>query len=184
MRPGGNLKRLFDADASVPVTSLIDITFLLLVFFLLTMKFRDPEGRLAALLPPERGLARGGAPAVDEDLVLVLASADVPPGAVAASRVRFGRGRPSETLGTLAVGDDDAVVSDPADALVSLVPWLEGVRRRAPSVRVRLDADASVPHAVVVAVLDAAAAAGIPDVAFGGVRRGFAAEVLSGGTPK
>jgi biopolymer transport protein ExbD len=87
-------------------------------------------------------------------------------------------------LAFLATGADGALVSEPPDALAALVPWLEGVRRRAPSVRVRLDVDAGVSHAVVVAVLDAVASAGIPDVAFGGVPRGFAAAVLAGAEPK
>jgi biopolymer transport protein ExbD len=39
----------------LPIGSLIDVVFLLLVFFLCTMEFRSLEGKLAAFLPKERG---------------------------------------------------------------------------------------------------------------------------------
>ena len=37
------------------LTSMIDVTFLLLVFFLLTLKFRTFDGKLSAYLPKDQG---------------------------------------------------------------------------------------------------------------------------------
>ena len=42
-----------------PLTSMIDVTFLLLVFFLLTFTFREQEGQIRADLPSRGGHARG-----------------------------------------------------------------------------------------------------------------------------
>ena len=38
-----------------PLTALIDVTFLLLIFFLVTLDFRKLEGRLDSALPKDRG---------------------------------------------------------------------------------------------------------------------------------
>ncbi len=45
--------------AKVPLTPMIDVTFLLLLFFLLTMTFRLPEGMIPGALPP---LGQAGPP--------------------------------------------------------------------------------------------------------------------------
>jgi len=37
------------------MTSMIDVTFLLLIFFMCTLKFKTLEGRLSAFLPKDRG---------------------------------------------------------------------------------------------------------------------------------
>ncbi|HUS57215.1 MAG TPA: biopolymer transporter ExbD [Planctomycetota bacterium] len=41
--------------AELQMTSMIDVTFLLLIFFLLGTRFKEPQGRLNAYLPKERG---------------------------------------------------------------------------------------------------------------------------------
>ncbi len=185
MRPGRAIKALAEPGTALPVTSLIDITFLLLIFFLLTMRFRAPEGHLGALLPPERGLSISG-PAITEDLVIALrVSADERPKAASDRRVTLMRGRPAEALGTLQAGENEAAAEcRPAALLDDLISWIQRIRQRAPDVRIRFDVDADTPHACAVAVLDALAAGGFHDVAFGGMPRGFAASVLAGKVPK
>jgi biopolymer transport protein ExbD len=43
------------AEPEMNMTPMIDVTFQLLIFFLLGAKIRQPEGRLDAFLPPEGG---------------------------------------------------------------------------------------------------------------------------------
>ena len=43
------------AEIEMQMTSMIDVTFLLLIFFLLGTKFKEPAGRLNAFLPKDRG---------------------------------------------------------------------------------------------------------------------------------
>lgn len=51
-------KKKFEAEDDVPalsMTPMIDVTFLLLIFFMLACKFRTVEGKLKAYLPKDRG---------------------------------------------------------------------------------------------------------------------------------
>jgi biopolymer transport protein ExbD len=50
--------------AQLPLTAMIDCTFLLLIFFMLATKFKTVEGRLKAYLPKDRGQGIG-TPTVD-----------------------------------------------------------------------------------------------------------------------
>ncbi|HUW33128.1 MAG TPA: biopolymer transporter ExbD [Planctomycetota bacterium] len=43
------------SEIEMQMTSMIDVTFLLLIFFLLGTKFKEPAGRLNAFLPKDRG---------------------------------------------------------------------------------------------------------------------------------
>ena len=51
-------KKKYDSDQEapgLPMTPMIDIVFLLLIFFMLSSKFRTIEGKLKAYLPKDRG---------------------------------------------------------------------------------------------------------------------------------
>ena len=49
------LKELNDEVVELEMTPMIDVTFLLLIFFIVTLNFRTLEGRLDANLPKENG---------------------------------------------------------------------------------------------------------------------------------
>lgn len=51
-----NLKRLASEEAKLEMTPMIDVTFLLLIFFMCTLKFKTLEGKLAAYLPKDVGV--------------------------------------------------------------------------------------------------------------------------------
>ncbi len=56
------------------MTPMIDVTFLLLIFFIVTLKFKVLEGRLDAALPKDRGTSTSEAPEVDKlDILLMVA---------------------------------------------------------------------------------------------------------------
>jgi biopolymer transport protein ExbD len=63
-------KRAIEEEVKLDMTPMIDVTFLLLTFFMLTMKFRVLEGKLDAQLPKDMGQAAGGAP-VDREKVRI-----------------------------------------------------------------------------------------------------------------
>lgn len=44
-----------DQDSKLEMTPMIDVTFLLLIFFMCTLKFKTLEGKLAAYLPKDVG---------------------------------------------------------------------------------------------------------------------------------
>mgnify|MGYP003573854009 CR=1 FL=1 len=47
-----------DEEVSLQLTSMIDVVFLLLIFFMCAMKFKTLERKVAAFLPKDRGLAK------------------------------------------------------------------------------------------------------------------------------
>lgn len=65
------LRELAEDDAKLEMTPMIDVTFLLLIFFMCTIKFKTLEGKLAAYLPKDVGVNSTEAePKEKVDLVL------------------------------------------------------------------------------------------------------------------
>jgi biopolymer transport protein ExbD len=50
------LKKLAKEECELEMTPMIDVTFLLLIFFMCTLKFKTLEGKLAAYLPKDVGV--------------------------------------------------------------------------------------------------------------------------------
>ena len=50
------LSDIAEEEYKMEMTPMIDVTFLLLIFFLLTIKFKVLEGKLAAYLPKDVGV--------------------------------------------------------------------------------------------------------------------------------
>ena len=51
-----SLKKAAEDECQLEMTSMIDVVFLLLIFFLCTLKFKTLEGKLAAYLPKDVGV--------------------------------------------------------------------------------------------------------------------------------
>ncbi len=63
-------KRDFE-EVKMEMTPMIDVTFLLLIFFIVTLKFKTLEGRLDAALPKDRGTSTSQAEEVEKvDIVI------------------------------------------------------------------------------------------------------------------
>lgn len=62
--------RLSGDDERLSLTPMIDVTFLLLIFFLLTLQFRTLEGKIPSLLPKDAG--DGGHPSAVEDVLITM----------------------------------------------------------------------------------------------------------------
>jgi len=98
-------------EARLQLTPMIDVTFQLLIFFLVAMRFRTPDGDLPAHLP------EGGGPPVEQIWVTLRVSQDGPKAA------------PSVLL--------DGVGAD-GRALAGPMAWLEGrLRKLAADPRIR-----------------------------------------------
>ena len=66
-------KRKFE-QVKGDMTPMIDVTFLLLIFFIVTLKFKVLEGRLDAALPKDRGTSTSQAEEVEKiDILIVVA---------------------------------------------------------------------------------------------------------------
>jgi len=83
------LRRTPQRDEKADLTPMIDVTFLLLVFFLCTMKFRTFEGRMDAALPKAFGSGEQFTPPIEKlDIVAFKLGTEVMRYDVGASKFR------------------------------------------------------------------------------------------------
>ena len=156
-----------DDDPGINMTPMIDIVFQLIVFFLLTLKFKSVDSRIDSALPKDVG--------PDPRMVIV---EEVPRVVVklfrenhetpdaAYTRLRLG----NRWTADLPVGDDPAAREAVLDALTDELKRMHvevGVEAEG-EIKTPLPKGATVPHGDVMAVLDAFLDAGLEKVDFEG----------------
>lgn len=158
---GQALREARGAAGEATLTPLIDITFLVLIFFLVGMKVRANEGRIDAFLPRDRGLSTPPVQIVGDPRIAIRW---VDPATGRETRGEHGRARLSldrVALADRAGGPDFGALAQRLEALRR-----ERGRRPHDPLEVILDARPAVPWRYVVSALDACARAGVPDVSF------------------
>jgi len=75
------LAEINDEKCEMEMTSMIDVTFLLLIFFMCTLKFKTLEGKLAAYLPKDVGVNQSEAEEIEKVEILVRVKKDRSTGA-------------------------------------------------------------------------------------------------------
>ncbi|MDA1264761.1 MAG: biopolymer transporter ExbD, partial [Planctomycetota bacterium] len=155
-------------ESRLEMTSMIDVTFLLLIFFMCTLRFKDLEGLLAAHLPKDVGLSRADAERA-EPVEIVLRVVE------AGSTLRPDRSGPAIDGGRFVYGDDRVVQYRvgpwSTTDLAELEQRIREVRvARAPTpdgepVRATIDPRTGTIHDDVMQVMDRVAAAGFERVA-------------------
>jgi len=136
---------LRDEDERLSMTPMIDVTFLLLLFFLCTLQFKRLEGKIPALLPRA---GAGDAPSVREDVQITL---------------RVEGGAEARTVRFRAVGRDYADL----DALLRRLRRIP--RESVPGIRIRCGD--GVLYGDVVGLLDALLLEDWTDIGFVPTRR-------------
>lgn len=68
---GQALKEAAEEKSELEMTPMIDVTFLLLIFFMCTLKFKTLEGKLAAYLPKDVGVNQDDAEPIEKVEILV-----------------------------------------------------------------------------------------------------------------
>jgi biopolymer transport protein ExbD len=66
-----SLKKAAEDECELEMTSMIDVVFLLLIFFLCTLKFKTLEGKLAAYLPKDVGVNTSEAEEIEKVEVII-----------------------------------------------------------------------------------------------------------------
>ncbi|MBK1708694.1 MULTISPECIES: biopolymer transporter ExbD [Marichromatium] len=140
-----NLRPQRKTPIDINLTPLIDVVFLLLIFFMVSTSFKD-EARLRVQLPEAEGVA---APAEEppETLTIVI-----------------------DAEGVFFIGERRVLGADAATLGRAIAAALAG-RDSAP---VLIQADARTPHQAVMTALDATARQGLNQVAFAATRNGEA----------
>ena len=154
-------RKAIEQDAILNMTPMIDVTFQLLIFFIVTLRFRVLEKKLDSYLPTDYGL-RPGSP-IDEDF-LDLSLRQVkshPEGQLITQRA---------TRYSLAGRVVAESTSGPA-ALLELERRIARFRRSVPDAQGRIDAGMGVPHGRVVEALDLFHRCGYSKVTFTGLTK-------------
>ena len=114
-------------------TPMIDVVFLLLIFFMCTLKFKTLENKLATYLPADRGIHINFEPLEPEEKIRLKLS-------MSGGRcVCFVNGKATGTV---------------PSSLKAVYDRVRQIRRALPESPVEIDPDPSVPHKHVVSVLD------------------------------
>ncbi len=139
-------------DPKLEIAPMLDVTFLLLIFFICTIKFKTLEGRLDAYLPKDMGSQRTSSETLENIEV---------------------RLRPKDGITTVYVGrtpveritnqDPKVDISRDLNALASRI---RDLHRKLPDQPCVLDPDPNVPHGHVVAVLNTIMAENLEKITF------------------
>ncbi len=140
-----------ETEAPLDLTPMIDVVFLLLIFFLTTLSFRVLEGKLPTFLPKDIGQNAGPAPELLEPLEITIREA--PGGA----QVRVGSW-------SIAAGWS----AGRRDVAAGVAEVVRRFRASDPDVRGRLSVDPAVDYEAVVTVVDGCLAGGLREITFAG----------------
>ena len=164
-------------EVKLELTPMIDVTFLILIFFMCTLKFKTLEGKLVSYLPTDKGLSTAQAAIEFEDaeIIMKIPQADWDKAPMAreviflknGSNTPFGRSRSMIMAdgGRTFVGFD----LDPPSTLDDVMTFLREVRKNSPESKAKINAYARTPHAYVVHVLNMMIEAEFTDISYSGI---------------
>lgn len=171
-------------DVVMDLTPMIDVTFQLLIFFMLTIKFKTLDGKLATLLPLNQGLSPKEAKVETPDLTFVLRVPADDRGKAAEKRrveVRvLGRGAGFGLLLPEAAADGAWPTGDSAQTMDAIRAYAAAVKATSDpanggpgAVKIKLDSSPDVPSAFVVALLDLCVELKFDDISYTGIPAGL-----------
>jgi biopolymer transport protein ExbD len=154
-------------ETAIDMTPMIDVTFQLLIFFMLTIKFKLLEGKLSAFLPTDVGVNSSDDPPKEKvDIMLQVA--------VEGSKLDPMKNVPWTGTGPFRYGPDRVIQYHVGPRKISdfedLKRRLKEAYQQDPTRPVTIDSFTEVVYADVVRVLDAAIDADFRDITFKGAR--------------
>jgi biopolymer transport protein ExbD len=156
-------------DCKLEMTPMIDVTFLLLIFFMCTLKFKTLEGKLSAYLPKDVGVNKSDAPPKEKIEIRIEVEHKgqkiKPDGSAytdtdAENKARFiydSSRRVKYSIGTIKTSDINVIRKA-----------LDTFHRQDPTRPVTIDARQDVINSDVVTILDAALDVDFTDITFVG----------------
>jgi biopolymer transport protein ExbD len=165
---GRHQKREFE-EVKMEMTPMIDVTFLLLIFFIVTLKFKTLEGRLDAALPKDRGTSTSTAEEVEKvDIVIKVSN----PGRLVpdpkTATTSSPEGRLLHYVDRKVRFEVGAQQFTNADALSKYLDQFARTQEMKDETPVSIDPRKGVVYGDVVTVLDVVIQKGFTQIAFGG----------------
>ncbi|MFT4537600.1 MAG: biopolymer transport protein ExbD [Planctomycetota bacterium] len=162
------LKELSEEKVELEMTPMIDVTFLLLIFFMCTLKFKTLEGKLAAYLPKDVGVNQMDAEPIEKVEILMRV---VEPGTKYKDLGDDKLG-PYNGVGRFVYGNDRVVQYSvgikKTTKLSEIETKLKSIREKEPDRPATIDARPGTVYGDVIKVLDVALSAEFTDITFVG----------------
>jgi len=163
-------------EVKLELTPMIDVTFLILIFFMCTLKFKTLEGKLVSYLPTDRGLSAAAAELEFEDAEIIMKISkdqwEKDPEDRVVVFLRNGSNTPfGKSLG-IDIPEDPkqaSITEEPPGTLSAIKDYLDEVRSKSPESKAKINAYARTPHFYVVTVLNMMIEAGFTDISYSGI---------------
>ena len=182
-KSGKEMEKILE-EVVMDFTSMIDVTFQLLIFFMLTLKFKILEGKLESLLPLDKGLSAKPETIEFEDVEIVLKVLDEDKLKDSAKRrVRYFRNGSNTPFGTSTSTWDIAkrqFVCDPPDTLLRIKEHLQSVRLASKESKAKINAWPEVPNDRVVNILNMMVETGFTDISYSGIPNNLISDLMQG----
>ncbi|NRA95599.1 MAG: biopolymer transporter ExbD [Planctomycetes bacterium] len=169
-------------EVKLELTPMIDVTFLILIFFMCTLKFKTLEGKLVSYLPTDKGLSNAPAVVEFEDAEIILKiekkywdskSPDYIEDPMAREVVflKNGSNTPFGRSKRLLKNKDGTVTFDldPKETFDDVMEYLLEVRKANVESKAKINAYARTPHVYVVHVLNMMIEAEFTDISYSGI---------------
>lgn len=153
-----------EEEADLNMTPMIDVTFQLLIFFIITLKFKTLEKKLVTRLPTDFGLQSSSDP-IEQNFVTV--KMRQPPKAEA------GRNWRDADKTRIYVNDVKIEADNMREAMTKVRKQLATFHQQAPDALGKIDAGKGVPHKHVVSTLDIFSKESYENVVFVGLSKNF-----------
>ena len=163
------LREIAEEEYNMEMTPMIDVTFLLLIFFLLTLKFKILEGKLAAYLPKDVGV--NSSPAEPKEKVEIIIHVVAAGNKVNATGNDEGQPWAGDYERRFKITGRQLryqVGPRKTDDLATVTRWMREFFQKDPEAPVTLDCRPGSVYGDMVPVLDATVDAGFTDITFVG----------------
>ena len=161
------LSDIAEEEIEMEMTPMIDVTFLLLIFFLCTIKFKVLEGKLAAYLPKDVGVNSTQAePKEKVEIVIRVLNEGQRVYAENPGKGEPWQGEPDRRFEFVGRRLQYSVGPRKTEDLGKLEKWLEDLYRKDPESPSTIDCRPKTVYGDMVPVLDATVAAGFTEITF------------------
>jgi len=164
-----------DKEVKFELTPMIDVTFLILIFFLSTLRFKTLEGKLSSYLPTDAGLTDDVTPVPEQKARLILrvhpSDADRPAAERRILVMLPGNRLPLGTLVPTTAEGRTSMRADPPTTWQGVRDYADHVRKVDKNAKAILEAHPNVPHEAAVQGINVLRECGFTDVSFAGIPR-------------
>ena len=187
-RRSGDSNNAIQEEVKLELTPMIDVTFLILIFFMCTLKFKTLEGKLVSYLPTDKGLSSKQEEVKFEDAEIILKvpkeDNDKPVSQRRVIFLRNGSNTPfGESRGIIINPDDpkDARFDlNPPNTLDEVSKYLKTVRDASVESKAKINSYARVPHLYVVTILNRMMEAQFNEISYSGIPNRLLEDLKSG----